>query len=127
MPRHTGQARARAAKLDGVLRSAISGLAPSELDWFGSKLGNDGDLSLDLGRYEPNKFNGLDRLRSGLTHRTRNAAYGQPYRGFESLPVRHLSPERDMLSGDCPGPPATVSGDNKTEMFLHRREIAVIV
>jgi hypothetical protein len=23
-------------------------------------------------------------------HRTRNAAYGQPYRGFESLPLRHL-------------------------------------
>ena len=22
-------------------------------------------------------------------HRTRNAAYGQPYRGFESLPLRH--------------------------------------
>ena len=25
----------------------------------------------------------------GLEHRTRNAAYGQPYRGFESLPLRH--------------------------------------
>src|SRR5882762_6126310 len=25
-------------------------------------------------------------------HRTRNAAYGQPYRGFESLPLRHPSP-----------------------------------
>jgi hypothetical protein len=23
-------------------------------------------------------------------HRTRNAAYGQPYRGFESLPLRHI-------------------------------------
>ena len=23
-------------------------------------------------------------------HRTRNAAYGQPYRGFESLPLRQL-------------------------------------
>ena len=27
-------------------------------------------------------------------HRTRNAAYGQPYRGFESLPLRH--PARDL-------------------------------
>src|ERR1700729_3266998 len=25
-------------------------------------------------------------------HRTRNAAYGQPYRGFESLPLRHFLP-----------------------------------
>jgi hypothetical protein len=25
-------------------------------------------------------------------HRTRNAAYGQPYRGFESLPLRHPAP-----------------------------------
>ena len=24
-------------------------------------------------------------------HRTRNAAYGQPYRGFESLPLRHYN------------------------------------
>jgi hypothetical protein len=24
-------------------------------------------------------------------HRTRNAAYGQPYRGFESLPLRHTT------------------------------------
>ena len=24
-------------------------------------------------------------------HRTRNAAYGQPYRGFESLPLRHYA------------------------------------
>ena len=23
-------------------------------------------------------------------HRTRNAAYGQPYRGFESLPLRQI-------------------------------------
>jgi hypothetical protein len=27
-------------------------------------------------------------------HRTRNAAYGQPYRGFESLPLRQPSPLR---------------------------------
>src|SRR5262249_29382497 len=30
-----------------------------------------------------------ERWQSGRSHRTRNAAYGQPYRGFESLPLRH--------------------------------------
>src|SRR3954468_24201720 len=30
-----------------------------------------------------------ERWQSGRMHRTRNAAYGQPYRGFESLPLRH--------------------------------------
>src|SRR5260370_41583289 len=32
-----------------------------------------------------------------------------------------------MLSGNCAGPSIGVSRDHKTEMFLHRREIAVIV
>jgi hypothetical protein len=31
-------------------------------------------------------------------HRTRNAAYGQPYRGFESLPLRHPLPLREYSS-----------------------------
>ena len=31
----------------------------------------------------------MERWQSGRMHRTRNAAYGQPYRGFESLPLRH--------------------------------------
>src|SRR5436190_17925009 len=35
-----------------------------------------------------NLYNGLERWQSGRSHRTRNAAYGQPYRGFESLPLR---------------------------------------
>src|SRR5690348_3082688 len=30
-----------------------------------------------------------ERWLSGRKHRTRNAAYGQPYRGFESHPLRH--------------------------------------
>src|SRR4051812_24893036 len=30
-------------------------------------------------------------------HRTRNAAYGQPYRGFESLPLRQSLLELDSL------------------------------
>src|ERR1700682_6243858 len=34
-------------------------------------------------------FKQLERWQSGRSHRTRNAAYGQPYRGFESLPLRH--------------------------------------
>jgi hypothetical protein len=29
-------------------------------------------------------------------HRTRNAAYGQPYRGFESLPLRHTNKINDL-------------------------------
>jgi hypothetical protein len=49
------------------------------------------------------------------------------YRGFESLPLRHPTPEREMLSGDCLGPSTAVSRDHKTEMFLHRCEIMVIV
>jgi hypothetical protein len=32
-----------------------------------------------------------ERWQSGRMHRTRNAAYGQPYRGFESLPLRHTN------------------------------------
>src|ERR1700758_2026743 len=35
-----------------------------------------------------------ERWQSGRSHRTRNAAYGQPYRGFESLPLRHPTPLR---------------------------------
>ena len=30
-----------------------------------------------------------ERWQSGRMRRTRNAKYGQPYRGFESLPLRH--------------------------------------
>ena len=30
-----------------------------------------------------------ERWQSGRSRRTRNAEYGQPYRGFESLPLRH--------------------------------------
>ena len=33
-----------------------------------------------------------ERWLSGRKHRTRNAAYGQPYRGFESHPLRHFFP-----------------------------------
>ena len=32
-----------------------------------------------------------ERWQSGRSRRTRNAEYGQPYRGFESLPLRQLS------------------------------------
>jgi hypothetical protein len=45
-------------------------------------------------------------------HRTRNAAYGQPYRGFESLPLRHfrfLRCERSDLK--CGG------GDNEPPIY----------
>src|SRR3954468_21466046 len=36
-----------------------------------------------------NELKGLERWQSGRMHRTRNAAYSQGYRGFESLPLRH--------------------------------------
>lgn len=49
----------------------------------------------------------LERWQSGRMHRTRNAAYGQPYRGFKSLPLRQprrfaadLPPWLDILR-DC--------------------------
>src|SRR5690242_1790523 len=37
-------------------------------------------------------------------HRTRNAAYGQPYRGFESLPLRHPTPMSTPESGGISNP-----------------------
>ena len=45
-------------------------------------------------------------------HRTRNAAYGQPYRGFESLPLRHFDGisicSKKIMSGTGgPGPKLT--------------------
>src|SRR3954464_10811502 len=39
------------------------------------------------GRHAPR----AERWLSGRKHRTRNAAYGQPYRGFESHPLRQKS------------------------------------
>src|SRR5258708_39231255 len=43
-------------------------------------------------------------------HRTRNAAYGQPYRGFESLPLRHsrLEPPTPGVTGFAPEAAASV-------------------
>jgi hypothetical protein len=35
-------------------------------------------------------------------HRTRNAAYGQPYRGFESLPLRQFYTKSALRTGDSP-------------------------
>ena len=37
----------------------------------------------------PARATPTERWLSGRKHRTRNAAYGQPYRGFESHPLRH--------------------------------------
>lgn len=34
----------------------------------------------------------MERWQSGRMRRTRNAVYGQPYRGFESHPLRHVPP-----------------------------------
>ena len=40
--------------------------------------------------------NGLERCRSGRSGRTRNAVYGQLYRGFESLPFRKKTKQGDV-------------------------------
>src|SRR5215218_6583613 len=42
-----------------------------------------------------------ERWLSGRKHRTRNAAYGQPYRGFESHPLRQHTDAPSRV-GDCP-------------------------
>src|SRR5437868_6257363 len=44
----------------------------------------------DRSRLRPARATPTERWLSGRKHRTRNAAYGQPYRGFESHPLRHL-------------------------------------
>src|SRR4051794_22451114 len=43
----------------------------------------------DRSRLRPARATPTERWLSGRKHRTRNAAYGQPYRGFESHPLRH--------------------------------------
>jgi hypothetical protein len=47
-----------------------------------------------------------ERWQSGRLYRTRNAAYGQPYRGFESHPLRHCLSELISLrsAGTVLGP-----------------------
>ena len=42
-----------------------------------------------------------ERWLSGRKHRTRNAACGQPYRGFESHPLRHAT-GKIVSSAPCP-------------------------
>ena len=48
------------------------------------------------GTLAPAKRHPAERWLSGRKHRTRNAAYGQPYRGFESHPLRHI-PELKLI------------------------------
>src|SRR5260370_6102822 len=52
-------------------------------------------------------INGMERWQSGRSHRTRNAAYGQPYRGFESLPLR----QRPVRSRPIPSDIVTINPD----------------
>ncbi len=51
-----------------------------------------------VGRFLVGKFGARSvwRERKGLEHRIRNAAYGQLYRGFESLPLRHTNKINDL-------------------------------
>ena len=46
-------------------------------------------------------------------HRTRNAAYGQPYRGFESLPLRQYPRVFNNLLFDGPSVPYSVPGSSR--------------
>jgi hypothetical protein len=56
-------------------------------------------------------FAPTERWQSGRSHRTRNAAYGQPYRGFESLPLRHQV--RSRVAKSCR---STRSPENRREL-----------
>src|SRR3954453_705163 len=47
-----------------------------------------------------------ERWLSGRKHRTRNAAYGQPYRGFESHPLRHATGQLVSYKGALRQAPA---------------------
>ena len=56
-----------------------------------------GPRVLAIQRGRPQAFKHAERWQSGRSRRTRNAKYGQLYRGFESLPLRHL-PEIQLYS-----------------------------
>ena len=55
---------------------------------FGSNSGSIRVLEVWWKSEKPIYINVMERWQSGRSHRTRNAAYGQPYRGFKSLPLR---------------------------------------
>ena len=49
-------------------------------------------------------------------HRTRNAAYGQPYRGFESLPLRQ-NPSGFTMANDADAPSCFPLQHGRTAQF----------
>jgi hypothetical protein len=70
----------------GPLRSFPSALASEAISGYSPPLGSQlpGDLTTSSRAIRSR----LERWQSGRSRRTRNAEYGQPYRGFESLPLR---------------------------------------
>ena len=57
-------------------------------------------LALRCVRVHPIRGAGLDRWRSGRSHRSRKPEYSQGYRGFESHPVRQLHREKLRIVAD---------------------------
>ena len=69
-------------------------------------------------------INGLERWQSGRSRRTRNAEYGQPYRGFESLPLRHI----DVLKMlDLQLSRSTLDGNPQIGLQTHARLLMMMV
>ena len=92
-PPADGQARRTALRLDAVSRAAITRPPKSVAATRATDCGRQRNLAQGAGLHGfgielPIDFNRMERWQSGRSHRTRNAAYGQPYRGFESLPLR---------------------------------------
>ena len=66
---------------------------------------------------------GPERWQSGRMHRTRNAAYGQPYRGFESPPLRRGS----LHDGPYQSTPAHWPLEKIALFRLHRPSSSTVV
>ena len=77
---------ARHCRANGSTSPFRGGMAPNPPRFFPSRRGYPFS-EYALKRSRPRL---PERWQSGRSHRTRNAAYGQPYRGFESLPLRHF-------------------------------------
>ena len=58
-------------------------------------------------------------------HRTRNAAYGQPYRGFESPPLRHRFPLKYLYISIFL-PPGARGPRHRRERFSRSRQLSTI-
>ena len=80
-------------------RARVSAARPGILHFFLRKM-RDNDFFVYICSPETQIFRGpsLERCRSGRSGRTRNAVYGQLYRGFESLSLRQSTMKRKAIS-----------------------------